>query len=106
MFHVCFIGLLPRSTVRTLRGTGYGIHVWPEQFRLYEVSCLMRLFARERLRNASLYLCWPRKLYYAALFVNSTRVHLSLFPVLCVTFLVFPLRHCHCNLDTVVDDRT
>jgi len=63
--------------------------------------CVMRLFAYKRLRNASLYLCWPRNLYYAAVFVNRTRVHLPLFPVFCVTFLVFRLRHCLFNLDTV-----
>jgi len=63
--------------------------------------CVMRLFGYKRLRNTSLYLCWPRNLYYAAVFVNSIRVHLPVFPVFCVTFLIFHLRHCPCNLDTV-----
>ena len=78
---MCFTGLLPRSDVCTLRGTCYGIHAEPVRFGLYKVSCLTLLFAYKRLWNASLYLCLPRKLYYAAVFVNSTRVHFSLFPV-------------------------
>ena len=107
MFHVCCTGLLPRSSLCTLRGAGYGIHAEPEQFRVYKVLCVcvcvcvMRLFAYKRLRNASLYFCWPRNVCFAAVFVKSTRVHLPLFPVFCVKFLVFRLRHCHCNLDTV-----
>ena len=95
---MCYTGLLPRSNVCTLRVTCYGIHAEPQPFRLYKALRLTRLFAYKRLRNASLYLCWPRKLYYAAVFVNSARVHFSLFPV---TFLVFLLRHCYCNLGTV-----